>query len=87
MDSVERNVSKLREVVKDREAWHAAVHGVTESEACWTRPVVLAWSRLDQMIRMQGWRLGALAPGRLQTLHTWASHSFFAAVVRRSAGP
>ena len=24
---------------------------------------VLAWSRLDKMVRMQGWRLGALAPG------------------------
>ena len=33
-NSVDMNVSKLREMVKDREAWHAAVHGVTES---WTR--------------------------------------------------
>ena len=26
------NISKLREMVKDREAWRAAVHGVTESD-------------------------------------------------------
>jgi len=26
-DSVDMNLSKLREIVKDREAWHAAVHG------------------------------------------------------------
>ena len=28
-NSIDRNLSKLREIVKDREAWHAAVHGVT----------------------------------------------------------
>ena len=27
-DSVDMNLSKLREIVKDREAWCAAVHGV-----------------------------------------------------------
>ena len=29
-DSVDVNLSKLREIVKDREAWHVAVHGVAE---------------------------------------------------------
>ena len=28
-DSVDINLSKLKETVKDREAWRAAVHGVT----------------------------------------------------------
>ena len=27
-DSMDMNLSKLREIVKDREAWRAAVHGV-----------------------------------------------------------
>ena len=31
-DSVAMNLSKLWETVKDREAWGAAVHGVTESD-------------------------------------------------------
>ena len=33
IDSMDTNVSKLQETVKDREAWRAAVHGVAKS---WT---------------------------------------------------
>ena len=29
IDSMDMSLSNLREMVKDREAWHAAVHGVT----------------------------------------------------------
>ena len=33
-DSMDMNLSELRELVMDREAWHAAVHGIAKS---WTR--------------------------------------------------
>ena len=33
-DSMDMSLSKFQEIVKDREAWHAAVHGLTKS---WTQ--------------------------------------------------
>ena len=34
IDSMDMSLNKLQEIVKDREAWYAAVHGVTKN---WTR--------------------------------------------------
>ena len=31
-DSMDMSLSILREIVKDRKAWHAAVHGITKSQ-------------------------------------------------------
>ena len=33
IDSVDMTLSKLQEIVKDREAWRAVVHGVAKSQA------------------------------------------------------
>ena len=31
-DSMDMSLSKFQEIVKDRETWHAAVHGVTKNQ-------------------------------------------------------
>ena len=41
-DSMDVSLSELREMVVDREAWRAAVHGVTKS---WTR--LSNWTELN----------------------------------------
>ena len=32
-DRMDMSLSKLYEIVKDKEAWHATVHGVTETQS------------------------------------------------------
>ena len=44
-DSKDMNLSKLQEIVKEREAWHAAVHGVAKG---WTR--LSNWTRCYKSI-------------------------------------
>ena len=34
-DSMDMKLGKLQEIVRNKEAWHVAVHGVTESDMTW----------------------------------------------------
>ena len=39
-DSMNMNLSKLQEIVKDREAWCTAVHGVAESDTTYNNTIL-----------------------------------------------
>ena len=65
-DSVDTNLSKLQEIMKDRGAWHAAVHGVAKSQ-----------TRLSDWATTTSWLLTILTGGRLLTMDHAASRSFY----------
>ena len=52
-DSMDMDLSGLRELVMDREAWHAAIHGVSKSETEWVTE--LNWCYLFDQSRSSLW--------------------------------
>ena len=55
IDSIDMNLSKFQEFVMDREAWSAAVYGVTKSQtrlSDWTDVILWIWKIFMQKINV-----------------------------------
>ena len=53
INSMDMNLSKFWKLLKDREAWHTAVHGVTKSST-----PLSDWTELNQLCRPEVWNEG-----------------------------
>ena len=51
-DSMDMNLSKLQQIVEDREAWHAAIHEVTKS---WTQPSEQTRNNIRSLVKCHSW--------------------------------
>ena len=52
-DSIDRNLSELRELVMDMEAWRAAIHGVAKSCTGLSNSTELNWERRTTVTKSQ----------------------------------
>ena len=76
-DSMDTKLSKLQEMVKDREVWHAAVHGITKSQTWlsnWTtkqhKGIQRDWEVYPQ--NTSKWEVEEKCPDKDFALGSWA---------------
>ena len=84
-DSMGLSLSKLREIVKDREDWHAAVHGVTKNQSWlgdWTTTTI-SWYQVfklfDYILCSQSWRSSIQSAKTIPGAECGSDHEFLIA--------
>ena len=92
-DSMDMSLSTLRELVMDREAWHAAIHGVTESDMT----DQLKWTEsYPSLVKLETLGLPNCSPGvpegwpaltRLGILSSKGCHDSTCSGIHQSRGP
>ena len=51
IDSMDMNLGKLQEIVKDREAWRAAIHGIFQARALEWGAIAFSMTNLDSILK------------------------------------
>ena len=62
-NSMDMSLNKFREIVKDREAWHAAVHGVAKSWTCVSNRTTKSINAHFLVLKVVLWLHKMLPPG------------------------
>ena len=68
-DSMDVSLRKLQETVKDREAWHAAVHGVAKNQSEWTTATTFCKNGKISLAGKSIVPLGRECPFELETVN------------------
>ena len=72
-DAIDMSLSKLQELVMDREAWHAAVYGVSKSRtqlSDWTELIYITICKIDSQWEFAVW-VRELKPGLCEAWARW----------------
>ena len=70
-DLMDMSLSKLHEMVKDREAWHATVHGVIKSRIQLSNWTELSWASLEKAQGKRGTWTRVFVPMRHKISRMW----------------